>query len=556
MRQEAGDKKAPQSDLRRERDRFVAFAFAAADLFLEVDAGNRIVFAAGATTLLRVADGRLIGRELHRLFDACETRRINIALTRARSGQRTHPITLRLADNERATIVLRGCGLPDKKGSVFFALAHAAASVFGGAADEAERDPETGLLDQEAFTAAATKILHGDGAAELELTLLHLDGFDQLPKSEDAVVRLAGEIGAFLRSYAVGSGLAGRLGKGDFGVVHPTCIGGTLGAELKELVTQTAPGLKIDSRTSTVGLAPQGLTSGDAARALAYTVACFQRDNEASIGSLGEGFRALIEDTAQRITTLKANLAGQRLTLAFQPIVALADRRVHHHEVLARFDGDRSPYEMIRFAERIGMIEELDLTICQQALAFLGSARAKGAVKIAVNLSGRSLQSAFFRQTLLRLLGTQPTVRTRLLFEVTETNQIDDLRPVAEFLEELRGLKHRVCLDDFGTGAASFAYLQALEVDFVKIDGVYIGRMLTSARDRAILKAMVAVCSDLGVGTIAECVEKEEQVTQLRELGVEYGQGHLFGKPQREIAPLAASKAVRVVKKGYGTSWG
>src|SRR5688500_13314155 len=120
MRQETGEKKAPKGDLRRERDRFVAFAFAAADLFLEVDAGDRIVFAAGATTLLSVADGRLIGRDLHGLFDACETRRINIALTRARSGQRTHPITLHLADNERGTIVLRGCGLPDKKGSVFF----------------------------------------------------------------------------------------------------------------------------------------------------------------------------------------------------------------------------------------------------------------------------------------------------------------------------------------------------------------------------------------------------------------------------------------------------
>jgi len=103
-------------------------------------------------------------------------------------------------------------------------------------------------------------------------------------------------------------------------------------------------------------------------------------------------------------------------------------------------------------------------------------------------------------------------------------------------LQNLRGRGHKVCLDDFGAGAASFSYLQAFLVDYVKIDGAYIGRILANFRDRTIVKAMVQMCSELGISTIAEMIETKEQAGSLIGLGVGYGQGYLYGKPQAEIA--------------------
>lgn len=89
-------------------------------------------------------------------------------------------------------------------------------------------------------------------------------------------------------------------------------------------------------------------------------------------------------------------------------------------------------------------------------------------------------------------------------------------------------------LDDFGAGSASFQYLQALTVDFVKIDGAYIKRLGRSQKDDAMIRGLVRLCEDLSVGTIAEMVETRDQVEQLRAFGVQYAQGYFFGKPTAE----------------------
>jgi EAL domain-containing protein (putative c-di-GMP-specific phosphodiesterase class I) len=143
-------------------------------------------------------------------------------------------------------------------------------------------------------------------------------------------------------------------------------------------------------------------------------------------------------------------------------------------------------------------------------------------------------------RSLLALLEKSRVPASKLLFEITESAQIVDLETVRRFVVELRRLGHSVCLDDFGAGAASFSYLQALPVDYVKIDGAYVGRLCESPRDRAIIKGMTSMCRDLGIHTIAEMIEREAQLDALLELGVELGQGYLFGQPQHR--PLAHAR--------------
>jgi EAL domain-containing protein (putative c-di-GMP-specific phosphodiesterase class I) len=104
----------------------------------------------------------------------------------------------------------------------------------------------------------------------------------------------------------------------------------------------------------------------------------------------------------------------------------------------------------------------------------------------------------------------------------------------ANAVRQLREDGHFVCLDDFGAGAASFPYLQALEIDYVKIDGAYVKALQTQGqdRDRAILKGMVWLCKELNIGTVAEMVETEDQARLLLDFGIDYGQGYLFGRPE------------------------
>jgi EAL domain-containing protein (putative c-di-GMP-specific phosphodiesterase class I) len=127
----------------------------------------------------------------------------------------------------------------------------------------------------------------------------------------------------------------------------------------------------------------------------------------------------------------------------------------------------------------------------------------------------------------------------QILFEITETTAMSDLQRVDRILVTLRKAGYRICLDDFGAGASSFPYLQALTIDFAKIDGGYIARMRDSAKDRAILRAIVVMCRDLGVGVIAEMVERVDQARDLLEMGIAYGQGYLFGRPSPSLTAYA-----------------
>jgi EAL domain-containing protein (putative c-di-GMP-specific phosphodiesterase class I) len=203
--------------------------------------------------------------------------------------------------------------------------------------------------------------------------------------------------------------------------------------------------------------------------------------------------------------------------------------------MLARFDQHKSPFEMIQFAEKVGMIEEIDLAMCQRALLTLED-YAGQPVNLAVNISGRSLDSDMFVEALTKLLQPHATLSRHLLFEITESNAMSDLQRAERILASLRRQGYRVCLDDFGSGASSFPYLQALSLDFVKIDGSYVSRMRDSAKDRAIVKAMVAMCQDLGIGIIAEMVERVDQAEELLKMGIRYGQGFLFGRPSPSLA--------------------
>jgi EAL domain-containing protein (putative c-di-GMP-specific phosphodiesterase class I) len=525
---------APERELKADRDRFVAFAFAFADLLLEVGADGLIRFAAGAARALTGREAAaLLGTSFDLLFDPAARRMAGRVVQACRGGERVGAVSLQLAHSGIVASV-SACGLPGREDTVHVAVAHRRVHALDG--PDLRRDPVSGLLEAEEFTSAAVEALENARALrqDVRLTLVRLCGVEALRAraGEGAVDRLFAEIGAFLNAHAL-RGAAGRVGADRCGVVHEAARPLDVAAETAGLLR--AGGYPADLVTvdkNTVDLVEDGLAPADAAKALAFTLRRFAENERFEPQSLAEAFRALVDDTVRRVTRLRALVDDESFEVAFQPIVRLADGRVEHYELLARIEA-RSPAEVIRFAEGIGMIEDLDLSICGRAIAHLQSPASRGGAPLAVNLSGGSLQSAAFMKSLLVLLERSRVPAAKLLFEITESAQIADLQPVRDFVEELRRLGHGVCLDDFGAGAAAFTYLQALPVDYVKIDGAYVGRLCESPRDRAIIKGMSAMCRDLGIHTIAEMIEREAQLDALVELGIELGQGFLFGQPQR-----------------------
>jgi EAL domain-containing protein (putative c-di-GMP-specific phosphodiesterase class I) len=250
------------------------------------------------------------------------------------------------------------------------------------------------------------------------------------------------------------------------------------------------------------------------------------------------------DDDVWRAAFLARIQAGD-FSFARQPIVALSDRSARHDELFVRF-GAESPMPIIERAERLGLMGALDFAVVDSAIRYLDVAESNRG--LAVNLSGASITDSGVMDLLLTRLAATRFPRTWLSFEITESAEIADLACANAAIQRLRARGHAVCLDDFGAGFASLHYLQALEVDYVKIDGRYMERAMEGERERRMFRAILALCGELGVSTIAERIETEAQAAFAAELGVSGGQGYFLAKPMpfpemrpQALSPIAAA---------------
>jgi EAL domain-containing protein (putative c-di-GMP-specific phosphodiesterase class I) len=188
------------------------------------------------------------------------------------------------------------------------------------------------------------------------------------------------------------------------------------------------------------------------------------------------------------------------------------------------------PAQFIPVAEKSGKILDIDRWVLREAVQML--AESESVPALAVNISGRSFDEPTLPQFIAELLKRHGVAPHRLLVELTETSAVSDLHDAQRFIEALRQTGCGVCLDDFGTGFSSFAYLKHLQADMIKIDGLFI-RDLPSDRDNQLfVKAIVSVARGLHKTTIAECVEDQETLDMLAEFGVDAVQGYFLERPR------------------------
>lgn len=525
--------------LRAERDRYVAFAFAAADLLLEVNDKGIIVFAVGALrSLTRRDSATLIGRPFAELLAPSDRPIAKLFLSQLRKGGRLSPVAVRLAEPAGTTVVAGGCRLPGDREAYQFTLT--VPSAVPAANDDAARDAATGLLGKDNFVRLAEERLREPDAAAYKLSLVEINGLEDLRQNadEELAAGLLATLGRHLRAQSADGDAAGQIAEGRYGVIHKGNFdAATFERQVADMAAAAAPDVNLSVASSTMELDRQGLSDADAARTLLYAINTFSssRDGEFTLSSLSDGFQQLVADTAARVRTLRGTLTSGEFSVVFQPIVSLKDGSVHHYEALSRFPGSgpggASPAETVQFAEKIGVIAEFDLVVCERVVSVLEDNK-RDKPSVAVNISGRSLESAIFTAELEALAKRNEHLKDQMLFEITESARIAHLDVAQNFIDSLRQRGFRVCLDDFGAGSASFHYLNAFNVDFVKIDGKYIRNLFSSPRDRAFLRAMALLCQELGTATIAEMIEKDAQAEEIASLGVGYGQGWLFGRPQ------------------------
>jgi EAL domain-containing protein (putative c-di-GMP-specific phosphodiesterase class I)/GGDEF domain-containing protein len=553
----------PRADfaLRAERDRFVALAFCASDILLELDNELKIVFAAGATAaLLGIQPESLFGRSFVEFVVPADRPWIGKTLESATAGERIRNLGLRLEGAFGETsMTLTGYQNPDMGHRYYIALHVPSLSASASNVPVSLAATPSGLPDGQAFaeTAGARMAKLGSASDMYKLTLMRLDGLVQLEErlENETRTRLLTQVAGMMRAASLGGDSAGQLDGESFSFIHATDFDTKQLAErVRALAAALDPdGEGVNPSTALVDLDARDMNREEAAKACLYV---FDRyvaapEGELEIKSLSAGLSGLIGDTVDRVQHFRNIVRDANFNMAFQPVVDLATRQTRHFEVLARFTdpGQSNTYQVITFAERTGLICDFDLAMCTKVLTWLEAERAAGHDhRVAVNLSGRSIGSPAFVDALHRLLANYPTLRSNLLFEITESARIQDLDVVSNIVRGFREAGHRVCLDDFGAGASAFHYLRALEVDVVKIDGIYVRDALKTGKGQSFLKAMAGLCNDLGIATVAEMVESTNALAFLRACGVAYGQGYLFGRPSENIRDFTNPRAPQEIK--------
>jgi len=522
-------------------------AFASADTLIEIDAEGCVVMAIGAGPVSGIDPGTdWIGRPLVDLFETASAAAVSQALSGLQPGVRSVPLDIVVtcgADQARRARLRTFC-LPEIAPAVSCAL------IYDGAPFRMALPAAAAMLDAEGLINRVQQALReGRNSEDVALAFVDIPGLTT--GSDGRHRRAEARIEAALQSASIDGASAARLTPQRFAVL---CDPDNDPVALDDHVRDAgaAEGLELVPTTTRAGV-DAGLPPGLVMRVLRVALkACIESGDTASPDQV---FADNLKTTLKEAERFTAIVQKRNFALHFQPIVDLASGEIHHLEALARF-GDESPAGTVSMAEDLGLIDKFDLAVAEKALKQM---RRPGFthLKVAVNISGSSLASDTYVQTLLKLTQPHPEVRARLLVEVTETEAVGDLAKANRRLGTLREAGIMVCLDDFGVGAASFEYLQSLSVDVVKIDGSFIRDIVENARTRTLLSHLVGLCRSLKVATIAEMIETEDQANAVRALGIDMGQGYLYGRPSAEpVMPVPASTAPVRRRQGEVSGWG
>ena len=243
----------------------------------------------------------------------------------------------------------------------------------------------------------------------------------------------------------------------------------------------------------------------------------------------------------------------ERIELVYQPIFELESGDIVAVEALARWNDDDlgqvSPSEFMPVAEQLGVIEEISDHLLRIALT--EAAHWSDSVRLSFNVSAVQLSSAGTAQVIARALSEAGLASHRLQVEVTETALLSDIAQARGNLAELKAAGVTIVLDDFGAGYSSIGYLRELTFDQIKLDGVLVTAAETSKSGRRLLEAVVGFCTMLGVTTVAEHVESEEQRNLVRELGCFAGQGYWLQPPLSALEVRACLPAAVAPKVSF-----
>jgi diguanylate cyclase (GGDEF)-like protein len=421
-------------------------------------------------------------------------------------------------------------------------------------------DALTRLSNRHDFHARlAPLIANGRSGRPFAVHVVDLDGFKEINDLYGHPVgdKLLIAVGERIRAMTRATDTVARLGGDEFAVIqrdfdHPDAPG----VLAERLCTEIGLPYTIDDYCidvgASIGLVQDGREFEDAAsllRAADLALYSVKSNGRSSFLIFSERMNEEAQARREIELGLRDALVHNGFDVHYQPIVDVLTGRTTGYEALLRWRhpvrGNISPAEFIPIAEQTGLIVEIGAWVLERACAEI--ARRSDTLTISVNFSVIQFRKSDVKATVQRVLEKTGLAPSRLKVEITESLLLNHSEVTMAQIMALRALGVQIGIDDFGTGYSSLTYLQNFPVDCVKIDRSFVNNLGSGRNASAIIKAIVALASGMGMATVAEGVETQEQLEELSALGCHQVQGYLLSrpKPAEEILPPVRQNAKR-----------
>ena len=420
---------------------------------------------------------------------------------------------------------------------------------------QATHDPLTGLINRREFERRLDEAMDSAHAEEAVHMLFYMD-LDRFKAVNDTCGHLAGdnmlrEVAALIKKEVRDSDFVGRLGGDEFGSL---LIGCPI-EKARQIATDICNAVsdyrfvwkdKIFNIGISIGLVEISHASGTLQDVMsAADSACYmakqQGRGQVHIYSARDEAIARERGDIQWLRQLQTALHEDGFELAVQPIIAMTGRADSGPsvEVLIRLTDERGQAsesaEFLRPAERYQMMPQIDRWVINSTLGAISSGEIKLSAKrsCAINLSSQTLGDESFLGFVVDSLDRSGVAPSAICFEVTEAAILSNVQHAQRFIEVLHGIGCEFSLDDFGSGMGSFSSLKHLPIDYLKIDGTYTRNLQTDLVNQEMVSAMIKLARTMQFRIVAEQVEHQEDFDWLRDIGVDFVQGHFIEAPTR-----------------------
>ncbi|UTW45613.1 EAL domain-containing protein [bacterium SCSIO 12696] len=418
----------------------------------------------------------------------------------------------------------------------------------------AYHDDLTGLINRGAFEQELEAAVLSAANGTIVHCLMYID-LNQFKIVNDTCGHVAGDellkqVSRILIDTVRNSDVVGRLGGDEFGVILWGCdVDAAMG--VAEKIVSLMQGFRFTwddlffDVGASIGIVKVDNSGGGLEDLMGKAdVACYSA-KEATSSHIHLYQEQVSEASARHsemrwVSRIPRALENDQFCLFTQPILALKeDDPRPRYEVLVRLRDDDGefvpPGAFLPAAERFKQITLIDSCVIRKIFEFMAQNAdymARHKPIFCINLSGTSLGDQEILELVTKCCETYPEYMQYLHFEITETSAVKDFTITSSFIEKFLILGcDGISLDDFGSGMSSFAYLQQLPVDAVKIDGSFVRDMANNEVNQSIVQSVHAIGHALGMETVAEWVEDTETISMLKKIGVDYIQGYVVSAP-------------------------